>query len=311
MVCFLAGANRENVRTIWARHEREKGEENMQMNTKLTRRQFLKRLLTVPMGLTGLVGSAGVYGYGIEPYWLEVEHVSIRIPRLPQAFEGMRIVQFSDLHLGFHLMAQDLDPIVETIRRCRPELLLFTGDLVDDGPDIATQAIPFLSRLRAPLGQFAVLGNHDYRDPEAIVRVWKQSGFEVLRNEHRLIRKGEDGIVLAGVEDMLMSHPDIRRALEGTPAHACTILMSHCPDVADEAKHHPVDLQLSGHSHGGQIRLPFLGHVITPPGAKKYVDGWYRLDRMQLYVNRGIGTTLLPIRFCCRPQISVLEWRRW
>lgn len=282
----------------------------MQIHTKLTRRQFLKRLMTVSMGLTGLAGSAGLYGYGIEPYWLEVVHVSIRIPRLPQAFDGMRMVQFSDLHLGFHLMAQDLAPIVKTIRRCRPDLLLFTGDLVDDDPNVATGAIPYLSRLRAPLGQFAVLGNHDYRDPEAIAHGWKRSGFEVLRNEHRLIRKEGDVIVLAGVEDMLMSHPDIRQALEGVPAHAGTILMSHCPDVADEAKHHPVDLQVSGHSHGGQIRLPLLGHVITPPGAKKYVDGWYRLNRMQLYVNRGVGTTLLPIRFYCRPQISVLELRR-
>ncbi|MDN4593726.1 metallophosphoesterase [Polycladomyces subterraneus] len=282
----------------------------MQVTTKLTRRQFLKHLLTASLGLAGLIGSAGVYGYWIEPYWHEVEHVSIRIPCLPQAFEGMRIVQFSDLHLGFHLMPRDLDTIAKTIRRCQPDLLLFTGDLVDDGTEVVNEAIPYLTQLRAPLGQFAVLGNHDYRDPEAIVDGWNRSGFEVLRNEHRLIQKGEDVIVLAGIEDLLMSHPDIRHALDGLPANACTILMSHCPDVAEGAKHHPVDLQLSGHSHGGQIRLPLIGHVITPPGAKKYVDGWYQLDRMQLHVNRGIGTTLLPIRFNCRPQISVLELRR-
>lgn len=151
--------------------------------------------------------------------------------------------------------------------------------------------VPILSRLTAPLGKFAVLGNHDL-DQERVAEALEKSGFVVLRNANQWIRKGDEQVAIAGVEDWLTGEPDIHLALEGIPEDTCTILLSHCPDYAEEVPEGRVDLQLSGHSHGGQICIPLIGPLVTPPRARKYVDGLYRLPSgIRMFVNRGIGTT--------------------
>lgn len=133
-----------------------------------------------------------------------------------------------------------------------------------------------------------------------------QGGFQLLQNEHILIRNGSASFALAGLDDVMLGKPDIEKALNRIPEDLFTLLMVHEPDVADDYQRYPIDLQLSGHSHGGQVQLPFYGYMVTPPYAEKYVEGHYRLEQgLDLYVSRGIGTTRLPYRFLCQPEISL------
>jgi predicted MPP superfamily phosphohydrolase len=269
----------------------------------ITRRTFLKRSFLSLVGLFTLIGG---YSYGVEPRWLEIDKKSIVLPRLPKAFHGLRVAVFGDLHVGYHLDPEDLPAIIDKVMEQKPDLILFTGDFVDDDQTVIPDTIRYLTKLNAPFGKFAVLGNHDYNGDQVALGL-KQAGFQVLQNEHHMISKGRDNLVIAGVEDLLMGEPDLLQALEGSPVDTCTLLLSHCPDFADQIVSNHIDLQVSGHSHGGQIRLPLVGELITPPGGSQYVDGYYRLTNTQVYVNRGIGTTILPFRFNCRPQISLLE----
>jgi predicted MPP superfamily phosphohydrolase len=245
------------------------------------------------------------YSFGIEPRLIEVVNRKIKLSRLSSSFHGTRVVVFGDLHAGFHMEEHHVLHVVDKVMEQKPDLLLFTGDLVDDSQQILPSIIPHLKKLQAPLGKYAVLGNHDYHGGQ-VVSSLQQSGFHVLQNTHHLIKKGLDTLVIAGIEDMLQGEADLSQALNGVP-EACTILLSHCPDFADQIETNQVDLQVSGHSHGGQIRFPFIGALITPPGGQKYIDDLYQLEKTKVYVNRGIGTTILPFRFHCQPQLSVLH----
>ncbi len=272
------------------------------MNQHLSRRSFLKRSL---FGFLSLIPLTAGYSYGIEPRWIEVVEQQVRLPRLAQAFEGIRIVVFGDLHVGFHMNTNDVSHVVSKVNALKPDLLLFTGDLVDDSQAVLFPILPHLQKLHAPLGKFAVLGNHDYQG-DLVATNLSQVGFHVLRNSHHLIKKEREVLVIAGVEDMLMGKPNLYQAIKGAP-DACTLLLAHCPDFAGNIVANQIDLQISGHSHGGQIRFPMLGAMITPPGGQIYTDGFYSLEQTNVYVNRGIGTTILPFRFNCRPQISILR----
>lgn len=268
----------------------------------MSRRTFLKR---ATIAMASLVPLTAGYSYGIEPRWIEIETQKIAIARLPTAFEGMRIAVFGDLHFGFHMDEEDLVPAIDKVMEQQPDLILFTGDLVDNDQFEIEKVISHLIRLQAPFGKFAVLGNHDYNGDQ-VAPTLQKAGFQVLRNAHALIRKEQETLIIVGVEDLLMGKPDLDRALTGA-LDTCRILLSHCPDFANQIIGQQVDLQVSGHSHGGQIRLPLIGALITPPGGNQYIDGYYRLAQTQVYVNRGIGTTILPFRFDCRPQISILQ----
>ena len=163
-----------------------------------------------------------------------------------------------------------------------------------------------LGQLRAPGGVFAVLGNHDVLvNAHYVADVLKAHAIRVLQNANYPIERGGLRLWLAGVEDVLHGKPSIALSLKGIPAGEATILLAHEPDFADLASRHPVQLQLSGHSHGGQIRIPLLGAPYLPALSNKYPYGYYRVGRMQLYTNRGIGTILLPLRFDAPPEVTV------
>ncbi|MXQ55442.1 metallophosphoesterase [Shimazuella alba] len=274
----------------------------MNRNYYLNRRSFLKWSF---IGIASLIPLTAGYSYGIEPRLLEVVERRISLSRLSSSFHGIRVVVFGDLHAGFHMEEHHVRHVVDKIMAQKPDLLLFTGDLVDDSQQIIPSILPHLKKLHAPLGKYAVLGNHDYRGDQVVLGL-HQSGFHVLENAHHLIKKGSDTLVIAGVEDMLQGKADLSQALNEVP-DACTILLSHCPDFSDQIETNQVDLQVSGHTHGGQVRFPFIGALITPPGGQKYIDDLYQLEKTKVYVNRGIGTTILPFRFHCQPQISVLH----
>ncbi|TDF92182.1 metallophosphoesterase [Paenibacillus piri] len=280
----------------------------------MNRRTFLKKSVYALTGIAAVPFTGYSYARFVEPGWLQINPVELALKRLPAAFDGMRIVQFSDVHLGFHYSVPHLAKLVTKIQSLQPDLICFTGDLYDSAINESGPVAQELSRLKAPFGKAAVLGNHDYlaRKPEQIAGLLSGSGFTVLTNRSAPLERGRSRIWISGVDDMWEGKPDLAKALQGVPAGDFHLLLSHCPDFADTALQHPVDLQLSGHSHGGQVRLPFYGHIIAARYAQKYVNGLYSLGggKLLVYTNRGIGVSVLPVRFWCRPEITVFTLRQ-
>ncbi|NOU65203.1 twin-arginine translocation signal domain-containing protein [Paenibacillus sp. LMG 31461] len=278
-------------------------------DTPLSRRSFLKHSLLAVGSLGILAGMSGAYGIFGEPNWIQTTTVKLSYKRYPASFAGMRIVQFSDTHISKYYGLAHLTRLVQLLQRQEPDILVFTGDLFDSRQgEISDDVIPVLSQLHAAYGKFAVLGNHDLRmDAARITEVLEQSGFKVLVNESQRISRGDESIHIVGVDEMFHGNPNLPLALKGIDQDEFVLLLAHEPDFADLASSYPVDLQLSGHSHGGQIRIPFYGSVFTPDLGQKYSIGLYNFDgtEFHVYTNRGIGTTLLPIRFNCRPEITV------
>jgi predicted MPP superfamily phosphohydrolase len=272
----------------------------------VSRRQFMKKGLFF---LTGLAAGIAAYSIFAERHWLDIRRINVSLKRLPKAFAGMRIVHFSDPHLGHYYEAKHLQRIAVLINQNRPDMICFTGDLVDRECSSLPDAAAVLAEMQAPLGKYAVLGNHDYRSgANQVAESLEQAGFQLLHNRHVRLQRGGEQLFIAGIDDALLGAPDLPQALYGIAKDQCTILLAHEPDVADEAARYPIDLQLSGHSHGGQVRFPFIGDLLTPRLGRKYPDGLQRVKNagLQVYTNRGMGTTILPIRFLCRPELTVL-----
>lgn len=276
---------------------------------KMTRRQFLRYSATTVIGASLITGG---YASLWEPRHLSIESLELEFARLPAAFDGLKVVQFSDLHLGFHTHEKDIKSLMATITSQSPDIICFTGDIVDNSAEPLAQAVPYLSSLHAPLGKYAILGNHDHwGQPGEVIRMLKASGFIVLQNKHVIVKKEGSMIAIVGLEDLLIGRPNPEKALKGVPEGTFSLLLMHEPDYADTAATYPFDLQLSGHSHGGQVRLPFMGAVMTPKGSKRYIQGLYSMESndMKLYVNRGFGVTKLPIRFLCSPELTVFTFK--
>ncbi|CAM4473487.1 metallophosphoesterase [Paenibacillus typhae] len=276
---------------------------------KITRRQFLAWGTATLFGAGLLTGG---YVWQGEPNWLEVTELELPLGKLPSAFSGTRLVHFSDVHLGFNKDADDVKRLVKHIKEARPDMICFTGDIVDSEAEDLTDSVALLAELTAPLGKYAIFGNHDYKNTELLTRLLQAAGFVVLRNQAYVVSLGGARIAVAGLEDMLKGIPDPAAALKDVPEDMFTVLLMHEPDYADTAEGYPFHLQLSGHSHGGQIRMPFIGAPYTPYGSLKYISGLYytAAKAMPVYVNRGFGETYMPFRLLCRPELTVLTLRQ-
>lgn len=275
---------------------------------KITRRQFLARGAAAVVGAGLLTGG---YAWLGEPRLLDVTRLELSFSELPPAFADVRIVHFSDTHLGFNKDAEDIRRLVRHIREEAPDLICFTGDIVDSEPGDLAESVPLLAELSAPLGKFATLGNHDYKNTGRLTGLLEQAGFTVLRNTSALLKREGGTMAVAGLDDLLHGTPDPESALRTVPDGMFTLLLMHEPDYADTAEAYPFALQLSGHSHGGQIRLPLVGAPFTPYGSLRYISGLYYTEkrRMPVYVNRGFGETAMPFRLLCRPELTVLTLR--
>ncbi|MDE3105879.1 MAG: metallophosphoesterase [Acidobacteriota bacterium] len=275
----------------------------------LTRRRFLLGTATAAAAMT-------LYAGEVARHELDVVRRTIQIPSLPDAFHGYRIVQISDIHLDEFTEPSFLQHTVHRINELQPDVVLITGDFVTQGAftfvsarHAAYRAAEILAGLQAP-ERYAVLGNHDVTVGSAMVTdALTASGTPVLTNRYIPLERRGGRVWLAGIDDPNTSHPNLDLALPARP-NAPILLMSHGPDFTDTILQHPrgkyVDLVLAGHSHGGQVDLPFLGPLVLPPGGKLYPHGYYRFGRTQLYVNRGLGTVGVPFRFNCPPEITVL-----
>ena len=258
-------------------------------------------------------------GVLIEPNRLRVIRKEISLRRWPAEMDGFTIALLSDFHYDPYFSIHPIRSAVEIVNDLRPDLIALTGDFVSspfggDPEKAAAAADPcgeILSRLQAPFGLWAVMGNHDaFTDPDRVTSALRNVGIKVLANQSTPIEKSGGRFWLGGVEDVLGKTADLDAALRGIPASEATVLLVHEPDYADRVARYPVDLQLSGHTHAGQIRIPFLPPMYLPELARKYVWGLYKIGGLTLYTNAGIGTVDIPVRFNCPPEITFISLRR-
>jgi predicted MPP superfamily phosphohydrolase len=251
------------------------------------------------------------WGVAIRRRWVRTSLVEIPISGLSDDLDGYRIVQLSDLHIGnFDTRSRGLK-WARLANELEPDLVVVTGDLVTLGTRFYEDVGEVLGALRARDGVFVSMGNHDQWDPETFCRLIQAKGPSVLRNEHRVVRRGSAELVVAGLDDWSTDRDDLDRALAARPAGAPTVLLSHYPDFFEEAARRDVDLVLSGHTHGGQIGMPFAARRMTLSRlARQHAPGLHERGRSRLYVHAGLGTTGPPIRLGVAPEIAVFVLRR-
>lgn len=273
----------------------------------MDRRNFLK--LAAAGAAAGLGAAALGAGWAtlIEPNWPVVEQIGVTLPRLPARLEGLRVAQLSDLHISSYTTAGDIERAAALAMRQSPDVIVLTGDFIwREVWQYAEELVEPLRTLRAPLGVYAVLGNHDHWEDAALAtRVLGEAGVTLLLNQAVRLDAGAP-LWLAGLDDVWERKHDMAAALAGAPDDECKLLLVHEPDYADEAARYPVDLQLSGHSHGGQINLPGYGRPVLPYLGRKYPAGLYQVGPLALYTNRGIGVIAPPVRFNCPPEVTLL-----
>jgi uncharacterized protein len=281
----------------------------------VTRRSFLKRAsLGAGVAALGLAGYSGL----IEANEVYVTKLDFKITNLPPAFDGFKVAVISDLHFGPYTGARQIGSAVRTANALHPDLVTLLGDFVTEpvfgqpggGAAKAEPCAQVLGQLESTVGSFAVLGNHDYAtQPEFVADALKSHGISLLRNTNQIVERDGARIWLIGVNDAMAQQADLEQALSGVPRDEIKILLAHEPDFADHASQYGIHVQLSGHSHGGQITLPGVHPFWLPDLAKKYYRGYYRIGQLQLYTNRGIGTVALPFRFCAPPEVTLLTLR--
>ncbi len=240
----------------------------------------------------------------------EITKTAIHLQRLPSAYDGLKIVHLTDIHLSLYTRLEEVQRVVDLANSQHPDLVALTGDYVTFSPAYVWPAARALGRLRARLGTFAVLGNHDFRvSAEEMTRALRAQGIRVLRNSHYALRAGARPLWLVGVDDLWGSFDDLERAMDSVPEQDPKILLCHNPMAIGRAAKFGIDLMLSGHTHGGQVRLPLIRSLYSSKLGERFVDGWNQLGGTQIYVSRGIGTVVLPVRVACPPEITCISLR--
>ncbi len=273
--------------------------------TGMTRRHFMKTALSF-----GSAGAAACYPVLVERSIVLTNSYRIPVPNLPEAFSGLRIVHLTDLHHGPLVSLSFIEQVVERSNALRPDVIVCTGDYVHERK--ATGQIdavwPVLSRLAAPEGVYSVLGNHDHWADGARSAYWLRRTGQDIRHRAVSIARSGRRLWFAGAGDLWEDFRGLDGMLQGIPDNECRIVLAHNPDTADSVHAGRVDLMLSGHTHGGQVNLPFFGPPVLPVRNKNYSSGLKRSVRgEQVFISRGIGWTIYPVRFNCYPEIALLE----
>lgn len=267
-------------------------------------------------------------------YRVEVSDFSVETPHLPRALDGVRIAHVTDLHIGRFVKAGDVQRMAQIVASLKPDLVVITGDLVfhHDSREELVTALQALAVVPARLGIYATLGNHDYwQDSSEVVDALRLTGIHLLRNESAEVATG---LWLAGLDDLLAGQPDAEAALRNVPAGASAVVLSHNPNVLPQVSHRPV-LVLAGHSHGGQVKLPFqdfgpndhpglYARLMTAfetigflrhggnrdgVGCWRYMNGWYEEGDARMYVGRGLGMVRPPFRLNCPAELTLIRMK--
>jgi len=250
-------------------------------------------------------------------YGLIVKEESITYEILPENFHGLKIIQFTDLHYGTTVNTKRLESIVNKINSINPDIILFTGDLVDKHYSLknneADEIKGLLNKLNATLGKYATEGNHDKKYFDTIM---KDTDFIVLENSYDLIyNEGYTPILITGIGSSILNNVDIDKAFyyfkeENSDQDIFTIALMHEPDSIDEIlENYKIDLAFAGHSHNGQVRLPFTEALVKLEGSKKYYEEKYVINNTTLYISGGIGTSIYPFRLFNHPSINFIRLR--
>jgi predicted MPP superfamily phosphohydrolase len=265
----------------------------------------------------------GAWGFFGEARWFEVTRTTVPVKGLSPGLDGLRIVQLSDIHYGSWMSIAWVRQIIDATEALAPDVVALTGDYVYRGLEYVRPVARELARLKPRVGVVAVMGNHDWWEGggEVTRQAFKEEGVPLIDNDRvfvtpnrRLVSHAREGLCLAGVGDLWEDKCLYDRALGGVPGGMPRVLLSHNPDVAEEREFlqggYRVDLMLSGHTHGGQIRLPGVGSPVTNSAfGQKYAAGLVRGPVCPVYVSRGLGMTVMPVRLGVRPEIAVIELR--
>ena len=253
--------------------------------------------------------SLGIYATKIEPNWFQIKPVSLTVPELASSFEGFKIAQISDLHADDSMNQKKLAKIIRSIDEQDPDIIAITGDFFTKEPTL--EAIRLLENNLGNLSPkeqtLAVLGNHDhYYDSQIIRNIFQHTNIQELKNSVYTINRGKDKLNLAGVDDYWKQKSRLDLVMKQLPQDGVSVLLAHEPDFADiSSNENRFVLQMSGHSHGGQVKIPFRKPPVLPPLGEKYPIGRYQVGTMVQYTNRGVGMVKPLVRFGSRPEITV------
>lgn len=258
-----------------------------------------------------IVAAFYIYARFVEPNFLTVHYENIKNSRISEDRDELKILQFSDMHLSEYFDEKDLKKVVEKINDENPDIVVFTGDLIDEynhyeNKDNISEIWEELNLINAPLGKYAIYGNHDYGGgAESVYKnIMENSGFVLLKNEKIVL--DDYNINIIGMDDSIFGNFEKEKLIDFLEEDSYNVVLSHEPDVVDYLLEYDIDLFLSGHSHGGQVNLPFVNSL--PLLARKYTNGIYSFNNYRqttLYVNIGLGTSQIPLRFMAPPELSV------
>jgi predicted MPP superfamily phosphohydrolase len=239
---------------------------------------------------------------------LSLERVEIRLKRLPKKLDGFKIIHLSDIHHSPFTNLEHIERTVKIANRLRPDMFLLTGDYVSHEKKYIAPVARVLGRLKSEFGTYACLGNHDHwTDPDLVVEEFSEVGIRMLVNEGFRFEARGGSFWLAGVDDHMVGKTDLAAALKGSFPDEMKLLLAHNPLIFRPSVRYGVDLTLSGHTHGGQVKVRDPEKRVLP--RRKLSSGLHKRKDSQIYITRGIGTVVLPIRYQCPPEISWLELR--
>lgn len=258
-----------------------------------------------------LLISIFLYSYFIGTSGFKIKEYNIKNKNIADEFYGLKIVQISDIHYGFHFNKKKLENIVKRINDIKPDIVVLTGDLVDKNisNEKADELKEILSRINVTIGKYIIMGNHDYK-----YKNWKNiienTGFIDLNDNYEIIYGNNSSIMISGVSTNLYNNNDINNKLESSKKYLennkidYKILLIHEPDYIDNIKDISYDLILAGHSHNGQVRFPFIGAIYKPNGSKKYYEDYYKVNNSDIYISSGLGTSIMNLRLFNKPSIN-------
>lgn len=255
-----------------------------------------------------------VYARYVGTMGLVTKEYTINDSDVPDGFDGIKIVHFSDLHYNRAISLSKVKSIIDEINLINPDIVVFTGDLIDRDATLSDKdyndLTNLLLKINARYGKYAIMGNHDYiKDKEKVIDVYDGSNFKYLDNDYEVIyNKNMETIFIGGLGTISYEQEDINKTLDYLNENKdidYKIVLVHEPDISGQiAKDYHVNLILAGHSHNGQVRLPIIGAIYTPPHARKYYDNYYRIEGTDLYISSGIGVSLVNYRLWNRPSIN-------
>lgn len=276
--------------------------------------KFLSVLICIALVIAGFI----FYGTFVSVKRVNIVNSTVLSSKIPDDCNNLKIALISDLHYGTYMNAERFSNMIKTLNKANPDVVLFAGDLFDKpssnmpSETTRTEVIDLLKSIKAPYGKFAVLGESDYESKQLkdlLYNIYYYSDFELLENSNVLLRKnGSSSINLVGLDSSIGGNPDINKAMLNLDTNNFTLVLTHAPDITSEliTKGH-ADLVLAGHSHGGQIALPFFGPFLRKEGATRYNHGMYTINNTTLLVSNGLGTSDYDIRLFAPPQINMIR----